>query len=138
MKSGEWRARQSRVRTTVTSDKWRERQSKVGRAGVGSWGLGVGGKRTGRGWQHARFSRFPRMMELHFTPDVEKKLNDMPLPPEDGPLPLGISSIRKGRNQHYTDCGRRVQEIPTSASGRRCVALNHPFSCLLIPAGVLL
>ena len=27
--------------------------------------------------QHARFSRILKAMEIHFTPDVEKKLNDL-------------------------------------------------------------
>ena len=35
--------------------------------------------------QHARFSRILEAMEIHFTPDVEKKLNDLAAQSGRGP-----------------------------------------------------
>ena len=35
--------------------------------------------------QHARFSRILKTMEIHFTPDVEKKLNDVAAQSGRGP-----------------------------------------------------
>jgi len=38
-----------------------------------------------RNLQHARFSRILEAMEIHFTPDVEKKLNDLAAQSGRGP-----------------------------------------------------
>jgi predicted transcriptional regulator len=81
------------------SDEKDSPESGVGRAGIRGWGLGVvvcagfggwvggvgGGKQADRCLQHARFSRILKTMEIHFTPDVEKKLNDLAAQSGRGP-----------------------------------------------------